>query len=120
VLAVSHDDSYLFLIDSVLCLAEKTTSGVIKKILNEDQVVGSSPHTIHARPDSPRYLIENDVTHKETAYRVENILALVEKGEEAGAKTIPSATELFTEDEFVVPDEQVERELAESGESVEE
>ena len=44
------------------------SSGVIKQILRDDEAA------------VPRYLIENDRTHKETAYYLENIVEKVREG----------------------------------------
>ena len=51
-----------------------TTTGTIKKILTEKQPAGETGVQVNASDDEPRYLIENDKTGKETAYKKENII----------------------------------------------
>lgn len=53
--------------------AAQTSVGVIKKVLTHDEV-GSKHPTMHASQEEPRYVIENDHTHKETAYKREHIV----------------------------------------------
>ncbi|KAL7746635.1 hypothetical protein RI367_008035 [Sorochytrium milnesiophthora] len=55
-----------------------TSTGTITQVLTEDTVVGSgsdkrSQPTVHASEDEPRYVIENDNTGKQTAYKAGNI-----------------------------------------------
>ena len=59
--------------------AMQTSIGTIKKILTHEEEVGSRHSTMHASEAEPRYVIENEHTHKETAYKRENI---VEKASE--------------------------------------
>ena len=58
--------------------AQQTSVGVIKKVLTHEEEVGARHATMHASETEPRYVIENEHTHKETAYKRENI---VEKAE---------------------------------------
>lgn len=60
--------------------AAQTSIGTIKKILTHEEEVGTRHATMHATQSHPRYVIENEHTHKETAYKIENI---VEKVKEA-------------------------------------
>ncbi|KAI3650706.1 hypothetical protein MP228_004187 [Amoeboaphelidium protococcarum] len=60
---------------------ERTSTGIIKKIVmhdNEAETVakGRTRH-VHAKPDHPRYLIENDHTHKESAIKRTHIIRIV-------------------------------------------
>lgn len=59
--------------------AMQTSVGTIKKILTHEEEVGTRHATMHASEQEPRYVIENEHTHKETAYKRENI---VEKAEQ--------------------------------------
>lgn len=54
--------------------AQQTSVGVIKKILTHEEQAGSRHTTMHASPEEPRYLIENEHTKKETVYKRENII----------------------------------------------
>ncbi len=54
--------------------AMQTTVGTIKKIITVPEEAGPRHTTVHASPDEPRYLIENEHTHKETPYKRENII----------------------------------------------
>ncbi|KAI9143395.1 hypothetical protein BKA69DRAFT_1123189 [Paraphysoderma sedebokerense] len=63
------------------------TTGVIKEIITHDAPVGTgstkrSTPTVHASDKEPRYVIENDHTHKETAYKSFNIERKLEEGDE--------------------------------------
>lgn len=53
--------------------AMQTTTGVIKEILTHPEEVGTRHTTVKASEEHPRYVIENDHTHKETAYKLDNI-----------------------------------------------
>ena len=61
--------------------AMQTSVGTIKRILtHEEEVeVGSRHTTMHASEQEPRYVIENEHTHKETAYKREHIVDKAEK-----------------------------------------
>lgn len=54
--------------------AMQTSIGTIKKVLTHEEEVGVRHTTMHASEAEPRYVIENEHTHKETAYKRENIL----------------------------------------------
>lgn len=54
--------------------AAQTAYGVIKKILTHEEEAGTRHTTMHASPEDPRYVIENEHTKKETAYKRENII----------------------------------------------
>lgn len=54
--------------------AMQTSVGVIKKILTHEEEVGTRHSTMHASEFEPRYVIENEHTQKETAYKRENIV----------------------------------------------
>ena len=53
-----------------------TSTGVIKSIITHTKEAGTSPHNVKADEEHPRFVIENDKTHKVTAYKFE---ALVRK-----------------------------------------
>ena len=53
--------------------AETTSTGTIKDIVTHKQPAGSTGVNVEADDEHPRYVIENDNTHKETAYKLENI-----------------------------------------------
>ncbi|KAK9696577.1 hypothetical protein K7432_012391 [Basidiobolus ranarum] len=53
--------------------APQLSTGKINKVLTHNEVVGDNPVEIKADENRPRYLIENDNTHKETAYKQESI-----------------------------------------------
>lgn len=54
--------------------AMQTSVGVIKKVLTHEEEVGARHATMHASEEEPRYVIENEHTKKETAYKRENIV----------------------------------------------
>lgn len=54
--------------------AMQTSVGTIKKVLTHEEEVGARHATMHASESEPRYVIENEHTHKETAYKRENIV----------------------------------------------
>ena len=54
--------------------AMQTSVGTIKKILTHEEEVGTRHATMHASEAEPRYVIENEHTHKETAYKREHII----------------------------------------------
>ncbi|KAH9485730.1 hypothetical protein JR316_0002645 [Psilocybe cubensis] len=51
-----------------------TTTGEIIDIITETQPLGSTGVSAKASENEPRYLIRNDNTGKETAYKEKNIL----------------------------------------------
>ncbi|EEB90160.1 hypothetical protein MPER_11672 [Moniliophthora perniciosa FA553] len=51
-----------------------TTSGEIVEIIESKQPVGETGVQVNASEDEPRYLIRNDNTGKETAYKGSNIM----------------------------------------------
>lgn len=59
--------------------AMQTSVGTIKKILTHEEEVGTRHATMHATEQEPRYVIENEHTHKETAYKRENIVEKTEQ-----------------------------------------
>lgn len=59
--------------------AAATSVGVIKKVLTHVEEVGARHATMHASQEEPRYLIENEHTHKETAYKLDHIVEKTEK-----------------------------------------
>lgn len=59
--------------------AMQTSTGVIKKIFTHTQPVGESGIHAKASEEHPRYLILNDHTHKESAYKRENIVEFVKE-----------------------------------------
>ncbi|KAJ3077631.1 hypothetical protein HK102_005076 [Quaeritorhiza haematococci] len=67
--------------------AMQTTTGTVKQVLTHDDIAGNTHKHIHASEEEPRIVIENDRTHKETAYKRENIVRVVGEGEgEKGGK----------------------------------
>lgn len=55
------------------------TTGVIQRVLSHDEFTGSVERKIHADESHPRYLILNDHTQKETAYKRDNIVRVLEE-----------------------------------------
>ncbi|ORX95346.1 hypothetical protein K493DRAFT_219425 [Basidiobolus meristosporus CBS 931.73] len=53
--------------------AATLSTGKIKKVIMRNELVGDNTVEVKADNDTPRFLIENDSTHKETAYKLENI-----------------------------------------------
>ncbi|KAK9696576.1 hypothetical protein K7432_012390 [Basidiobolus ranarum] len=53
--------------------AATVSTGRITKVIVHSEVVGDNPVQVKANSEEPRFLIENDTTHKETAYKLENI-----------------------------------------------
>jgi len=53
-----------------------TSTGNIRSIITHTKEAGTSPHNVKADEEHPRFVIENDKTHKVTAYKFE---ALVRK-----------------------------------------
>ncbi|KAK1233723.1 hypothetical protein PQX77_003103 [Marasmius sp. AFHP31] len=56
-----------------------TTTGVIVDIIEEKQPAGDSGNTVNASEDEPRYLIRNDNTQKETPYKADNLVKVIDK-----------------------------------------
>jgi len=54
-----------------------TTTGKIVDILEETQHAGTTGVNVQASEEEPRYLIKNDNTGKETAYKISNIVGKV-------------------------------------------
>lgn len=54
--------------------AAQTSVGIIKKIITHEEEFGTRHATMHASESEPRYLIENEHTHKETPYKREHIV----------------------------------------------
>ncbi|KAJ3725714.1 hypothetical protein EV361DRAFT_946639 [Lentinula raphanica] len=54
-------------------VGNSTTHGEITDIITEKQPAGSSGNTVNASEQDPRFVIRNDNTGKETAYKSENI-----------------------------------------------
>lgn len=54
--------------------AQQTSIRVIKKVLTHEEEAGTRHTTMHASQEEPRYVIENEHTKKETAYKRENIV----------------------------------------------
>ncbi|KAH7873564.1 uncharacterized protein C8R40DRAFT_370073 [Lentinula edodes] len=50
-----------------------TTHGEITDVVTDKQQAGSSGVTVNASAEDPRYVIRNDNTGKETAYKADNI-----------------------------------------------
>jgi hypothetical protein len=64
--------------------------GTIKRVITEEQVAGSSPHTVHASSTHPSYLIENQHTNKESTVYEEAVIRVVAE-EEVASGTATSA-----------------------------
>ena len=62
-----------------LLIANNKTTGVIKKIITHPEPAGETGVTVKASEEEPRFLILNDHTQKETAYKLENIHRIVEE-----------------------------------------
>ena len=60
---------------------EHKATGVIKSIVTHDERSEelARPHTVHADPDHPKYLILNDHTGKESAYSEASIIRKLEE-----------------------------------------
>lgn len=56
--------------------AAQTSVGTIKRVITHEEEAGVRHTTVHASEQEPRYLIENEHTHKETAYKREHILEM--------------------------------------------
>ena len=58
-----------------------TSTGIIRSIVTHNAEAGSSPHVVKADKEHPRFIMENDRTHKTAGYKFEAIVGKVE-GEE--------------------------------------
>ncbi|KAJ8075279.1 hypothetical protein AAF712_013725 [Marasmius tenuissimus] len=56
-----------------------TTTGVIVDIIEEKKPAGETGVTVNASEDEPRYLIRNDNTQKETPYKADNLVKVIDK-----------------------------------------
>jgi len=54
--------------------ATSFTTGEVVDVLTETQPAGATGVSVKASEEEPRYLIRNDNTGKETAYKTENII----------------------------------------------
>lgn len=52
--------------------------GVVKRVITEREHVGESKNEVHATPDDPRVVIENEHTNKESAYKLDHVVKIVE------------------------------------------
>ncbi|KAG8837350.1 hypothetical protein FRB91_008149 [Serendipita sp. 411] len=50
------------------------TTGVITSVVTDPAPAGTTGVTVQASEDEPRFVIKNDKTGKETAYKAENII----------------------------------------------
>jgi hypothetical protein len=57
----------------------QTSTGIVKRIMTHTAPAGESGINAKASEEHPRFVIENDHTHKETAYKRENIIELVDE-----------------------------------------
>lgn len=57
--------------------SSQTSTGIVKKILTHTAPAGETGIHAKASEEHPRFIIQNDHTHKETAYKRENIIELV-------------------------------------------
>lgn len=57
--------------------ASQTSVGEIVRIITHPEEVGSRHTVVKASEEEPRYVIRNDHTHKEAAYKHENIVEIV-------------------------------------------
>jgi hypothetical protein len=55
-----------------------TSTGIVKRIITSPEPVGGR-QTVQANEDEPRLVIENDNTHVETAYKIQNIVKVLDK-----------------------------------------
>lgn len=58
--------------------AAPTSTGVIVKVLTRSEHAGSQQRMTHASEEKPRYLIENENTHKESVYGQEDIVQVLD------------------------------------------
>ncbi|CAE6501378.1 unnamed protein product [Rhizoctonia solani] len=54
-----------------------TTTGEIVEVITGPEPAGDSGVTVQASEEEPRYLIKNDNTGKSTAYKVDNIIGVI-------------------------------------------
>ncbi|KAH7338169.1 hypothetical protein B0J17DRAFT_717822 [Rhizoctonia solani] len=54
-----------------------TTTGEILEVITNPEPAGESGVTVKASEEEPRYLIKNDNTGKNTAYKAENIVEVI-------------------------------------------
>ncbi|KAF8699877.1 hypothetical protein RHS03_06911, partial [Rhizoctonia solani] len=54
-----------------------TTTGEIVEVITSPEPAGTSGNTVQASEEEPRYLIRNDNTGKETAYKADNIVEVI-------------------------------------------
>ena len=57
--------------------APRTSVGKITRIITHPEEVGSRHAMVRASEDEPRYVIENEHTHKEAAYKPSNIVEIL-------------------------------------------
>jgi len=57
--------------------SNSTSTGIVTDILTETQEAGSTGSRVKASEDEPRFVIKNDNTGKETAYKGANIHKVV-------------------------------------------
>ncbi|KAG8779507.1 hypothetical protein FRC20_003155 [Serendipita sp. 405] len=50
------------------------TTGVIIEVMTDPAPAGTTGVTVQASDDEPRFVIKNDNTRKETAYKAQNII----------------------------------------------
>ncbi|KAG8809131.1 hypothetical protein FRC19_005429, partial [Serendipita sp. 401] len=50
------------------------TTGVITHVMTDPAPAGTTGVTVQASDDEPRFVIRNDNTNKETAYKAQNII----------------------------------------------
>ncbi|KAJ1305274.1 hypothetical protein OPQ81_000302 [Rhizoctonia solani] len=53
------------------------TTGEITEVITEPEPAGTTGNTVRASEEEPRYLIKNDNTGKETAYKADNIIGVI-------------------------------------------
>ncbi|KAF9448503.1 hypothetical protein P691DRAFT_759876 [Macrolepiota fuliginosa MF-IS2] len=58
---------------------QSTTTGKIVDVITETQPAGNTGVRTQASEDEPRYVIRNDNTGKETAYKTANILGMADE-----------------------------------------
>ncbi|CAE6376889.1 unnamed protein product [Rhizoctonia solani] len=54
-----------------------TTTGEIVEVITQPEPAGTSGNTVQASEEEPRYLIRNDNTGKDTAYKADNIVEVI-------------------------------------------
>jgi hypothetical protein len=58
--------------------AQNTSTGQVMDVLTEKQPAGDTGVQVNASENEPRVLIRNDHTSKETAYKLENIVKILD------------------------------------------